>query len=149
MNQHSPASINNYPPGSRNFDINNWQGRQEDTRGQLTNLHPNSAVKHVSLFNVIFSKNIYPTSGEIAIILSFLKSDSDPTLPISYRLIELLSVSMNDYSDTYNQTISYLSSNTVFAKDVALLKLLQIIVADFNSCLYSVFFDLQEGFPLV
>ena len=129
----------------------------------LKNLHHNSITYLLSLFNTIFSQNIYPPSWKIAIILPFLKPNADPILPVSYRPIALTSVLGKLFQKILNKRLFwYLESNNHLSPaqygfrkgrntSHALADLQTQInnATDSNSCLYSIFFDLQEAFPRV
>ena len=103
----------------------------------LKNLHENSLSYLLFLFNKIFSSNTYPLSWKTVIIHPFLKLNSDPTLPASYRLIALSSVlgklhisknseQKKDSFGSSNQIIYSHLSNTVSEKAVAPLNLFSI-----------------------
>lgn len=78
----------------------------------LKNLHPNI----FSLYNSMFSNNIYPHLWKTVIILSFLKPDTDPFLPVSYRPIALSSVLSKLFQKILNKRLLwFLESNDFFS----------------------------------
>ena len=129
----------------------------------LKNLHPNSLNYLLSLYNAIFSQKVYPPSWKIAIVLPFLKPNADPTLPVSYRPIALTSVVGKLFQKILNKRLYwFLESNDLLSpfqygfrkgrnttQALADLQLQINKATDANSCLYAIFFDLQEAFPRV
>jgi len=123
--------------------------------------HYNAVIYLLSLVNVIFSQNTYPPSWQIAIILPFLKPNTDPTLPVSYRPIALTSVLGKLFQKILNRRLFwYLVSNNHLSPNQcgfregrntthALANLQTQInnAFDSNCCLYSIFFDSQKAFP--
>ena len=104
-----------------------------------------------------------PPSWKIVIILPILKPNTDPLLPVSYRPIALSSVLGKLFQKILNKRLYWFLESNNFLSPVqygfrksrnssqALLDLQSEIneATLHNSCLYSIFFDLQEAFPRV
>lgn len=138
-------------------------GQDNIHASMLKNLHPTALSYLLSLFNSIFLSNNYPLPWKTVIILPILKPSSDPHLPGSYRPIALSSVLGKLFQKILNKRLLwYLESNNLLSpfqygfrkgrnSSQALIDLQNEIkeATSANSCLYSVFFDLQEAFPRV
>jgi len=71
--------------------------------------HAKSIIYLLSLFNAIFSQNIYPPVWKTSIILPFLKPNADPTFPVSYRLGKLFQKILNKRHFWYLESNNHLS----------------------------------------
>ena len=129
----------------------------------LKNLHPNSILYLLSLFNAILLQGVYPLPWKLAIILPFLKPAKNPSLPDSYRPIALTSVLGKLFQKILNKRLTwFLDFNNILSHSQygfrknrntlqALTDLQQQInnAVNKNSSLYTIFFDLQQAFPRV
>ena len=146
-----------------NKNMKNAPPRQDNIHAaMLKNLHENSRSYLLALFNNIFSSNIYSLSWKTVIILPFLKPNADPTIPASYRPIAQSSVLGKLFQKILNKRLFwYLQSNNILSPfqygfrkgrgtTQPLLDLQNEISQSSSpkSSLYSIFFDLQEAYPL-
>ena len=129
----------------------------------LQNLHANAISHFTDILNRLFSLGTYPTIWKLAIIIPLLKPLKDPSNPLSYRPISLLSSLSKILVKILNKRLSwYLESNNLISasqyggrKNRSLITAfadLDSLIYEANnneSTLYSIFFDMESAFPRV
>ena len=129
----------------------------------LQKLHPRAITHFTSLLNQIFHSSTFPSNWKLAIVIPILKPNKDPTLPLFYRPISLLSTLAKILEKILNKRLTwFLESNNLInnsqygcrkgrSTTMALTELDALIhqANDNKSTLYSVFFDLENAFPRV
>ena len=138
-------------------------GNDQITSTMLQHLHHNTITHLTSLLNRIFFSANFPSQWKNALIIPLLKPLKDPTHPLSYRPISLLSALGKILEKIINNRLTwFLETNEILShaqfgcrkKRSALMALAdldaQIHVAHAEGAsLFSIFFDMENAFPRV
>ena len=138
-------------------------GVDQISPAMLHNLNDKAIIHLTSLFNRVLQTSTFPPMWKIAEVIPLLKPSKDPSLPLSYRPISLLSALGKILEKIMNsRLVWYLESNNILSNTqygcrkgrstlMALADLdTQISEAKANQAnLYSVFFDMESAFPRV